>query len=73
MINLIFSLVIPVAQLYMLFRIWHELREIAVDSERKDELNKSIEKFGEMFAEAAEKTKASRKKVVSFEVNDPEK
>jgi hypothetical protein len=68
MINTILSMVIPVAQIYLLFRIWRELRVISLDSERKAELNESIKKFGAMFAEAAEKK--IKKKVVEFDGTD---
>lgn len=48
----IIGLIIPLAQLYLLFRIWRSVATMADESDRKKELNDNIKKFAAMFAEA---------------------
>ena len=69
MIGTITALIFPLAQLYLLFKIWRAVEVAALESERTRELNVSIKKFGVMFADAAGDPRPStgRKKTVSFE------
>ena len=69
MIASIFNLLIPLAQIFLLWKIWRTLQPIADTEERKRELNDNIKKFGAMFAEASGQAEAkiTKKKVVSFE------
>ncbi|MGH7604669.1 MAG: hypothetical protein ACRENK_11820 [Gemmatimonadaceae bacterium] len=52
-ISIAAPLIVPFIQLYVLFRIWRELKIISLDAERKEELKRDIKKFGEMFAAAS--------------------
>ena len=63
----IISLLIPLAQVYLLWRISRSVDIAAYDADRKKELNDSIKKFGTMFAEAADVPKAPRKLKVTEE------
>jgi hypothetical protein len=71
MITQIFGLLIPLVQVYLLFRIFREVR-ISADAVRKsEELNESIKKFGAMFAAAADVPRPpAKKKMVAFEAKD---
>lgn len=54
--NIISSLapvIVPAIQIYLLFRIWRELKIISADAERREELKKQIRDFGQMFAVAS--------------------
>lgn len=53
-ITSIANLIIPLAQIYLLWRIWREIRVVAADAERREELKKQIKDFGRMFAEASD-------------------
>jgi len=68
----ILGLLVPIANLYLLFRIWRETK-IAADAERrKDELNDNIRKFGAMFAAASGIPVPGKKKTVTFEAKSDE-
>lgn len=54
MISSIFNLLVPIAQLFLLWKIWRTLKPIAEIEDRKAELNDNVRKFAAMFAEAAE-------------------
>jgi len=53
--------VVPIAQIYLLFKIWRELKITSADAVRREELKDHIKKFGQMFAEAAEVPKPPRR------------
>lgn len=65
-------LIVPAAQIYLLFRIWRELKIVSADSVKRDELKKQIKDFGAMFAALAVEVPKppGRKKVVSFEATE---
>ena len=54
MISSIFSFLIPLAQTFLLYKIWRTLIPIGEVEERKKELNDNVIKFGAMFAAATE-------------------
>ena len=67
MITTILNALLPLAQIYFLWRILRELRVISRDSEKREELKKQIRDFGLMFAQAADVPKPPpRTKVVTF-------
>jgi len=57
------SLILPLVQLYLVFRIYKNLQLMADVEDRRKELTEMVRKFGAMFAEAADLPK---KKIVSF-------
>jgi hypothetical protein len=65
MIQSILSLLLPIAQVFLLFKIWRELRIVSSDSEKREELKKHIRDFGAMFAAAAEVPKPPKRSKVA--------
>jgi hypothetical protein len=53
---------IPLAQTYLLWRIYKELQIVSQDSTKRDELKKQIKDFGLMFAAAADVPRPARSK-----------
>lgn len=72
MIASIFSIIVPLAQIFLLWKIWRTLQPIADTEEKKAELNETIKKFGAMFAAASMEVPKPppKKKVVSFTAAD---
>ncbi len=66
----IFSLLIPIANLFLLFKIWREIKIVSEEAQRKFELNETIKKFGKMFADASGEIAPAGKKRVSFEARE---
>jgi len=66
--TIILNLILPLANLYMLWRISRDTASMADESERRRELNDSIKKFGAVFAEAAEVPKPPKKLKIQTDV-----
>ena len=67
----IVNLIIPLAQLYLLWKIYRLAKPLAEAEETKKEINDTLKKFGSIFADTMEIPKPpTKKKVVSFEAID---
>jgi len=56
----IITLVIQIAEVYLLFKIMRSIATVAGQEQRKRELTDAIERFGEMFADVAEKKRVKK-------------
>lgn len=61
-ITSVLNLIIPLCQVYLLWKISRSVDIAATDADKKKELNDTIRRFGQMFAEAAEVPKPPKKK-----------
>lgn len=49
--------IVSLVCLYLLFRVWGELKVISSDTRKKEELNESVLKLGALFVAASKKKK----------------
>jgi hypothetical protein len=63
----IFNFVLVAANTYFLFKIWRACEKVAEDTRKKEELNASVVRFAQLFAEAQPIPKPKKLPVVQYD------